>query len=340
MLRSEKLALEIKDAEAQMNGSEGDTSGAEVTSPEVTAHVEGQGNVADAEDITEAPQRKEPVQADLPNLSETSLKTNWETRFKSYKGSTDTTIFELRADLAKEREISLLLQKKVSEVQGTIDNLQDSIINKERSSVLMSKDVTSVIGDDVAKSIGDVINSSIADKVNPLKQELEARKIKDLESAKLQTEAAQADNEKHFASTYREFVTHNGFDFDAINNDPNFINVYLKQPDKVSNEIRTSILKRALGNYDATTVAKLFVGYGREAQANINSNLEPLGNGQSTVTSEIKPKLAEVEDTISTKEIDHFYTEGYKTMSQSEQAIYQKRIDVCWSKGTVTGDTR
>lgn len=326
-MMSDKLDQEIKELEAGMRGARAEGEGTGKSTGD-TSEGQPSEQAEAASPKPEANQKQEPEKADPPKSDTLERAKEWEHRFKQYKKSTDQTIYNLRQEVATLERKLLEAQVEVDKAQSEVEVLKQKERIAERRSKLLSEDVVGIVGEDVARTLADTIDSSIAEEVGPLKAKLKEQREAKLKAAKTaeeqQTEAANT----QFQQTFKELIARNGFDFETINYDPNFVDGYLSNVDPVTGETYRDLLQNAVQLRDAAGVARIFVDYGLKVKADFSANVEPLGEGASAPTTPAKAAEPEVEF-VTKQEIDEFYDGGYKSMSQKEIEAFEAKVVRC-----------
>ncbi len=328
MRMSEKLDAEINEIEAGLRGSRADEEG---TSDAGRGKPDGQpsGPRQQNSPSSEANQHMEPVEnADPPKSDTLEKRVDWEYRYKQFKRSADQTIHGLRQEIATLKRSNLESQERAEDALKKVEDLLQKERMAERRSKLFSQDVVGIVGEDVAKTLAETIDASIADEVGPLKDELAATRKKELEDAKRAEADLSVKAERNFRESYTELIARNGFDFETINYDPNFVSGFLNTPDPITGELRREALDRAILNKDASGVAKLFVSYGMKVKSDFSEVAEPLGEGVGAPTTKVTD-TEPAEEFVTKQEIDDFYSEGYKTMSASEIDAFEAKVVRC-----------
>jgi len=327
-MMSDKLDQEIKELEAGMKGTraEGEGTG---KSTDNTSEGQPSEKVEADSPKPEANQKQEPDKADPPKSDTLERADVWEHRFKQYKKSTDQTIYNLRQEVATLERKNLETKIEIDKAQAEVEVLKQQERIAERRSKLLSEDVVGIVGEDVARTLADTIDSSIAEEVGPLKKKLKEQREAKLEGARSAEEQQTEVANTHFQRSFKELIARNGFDFETINFDPNFVDGYLNNVDPITGVTYRDALDNAVQIKDAAGVAKIFVEYGLKVKADFSENVEPLGEGAGAPTTLTAASTEPEVEFVTKQEIDEFYENGYKSMTQKEIDAFEEKVVRC-----------
>lgn len=339
MLQSEKLEHEIEELKKNVTKGSEPGNDSEPTVDQKSDATEGQGDAAKKEQPGNEPvtkQKKKDEKSPSSDAANNNSGTNWEHRFKSFKVSADNTIHNLRTELAQLKVQYSDLINRHNSLRSKIQEYEQAEQSAKTREKLLDPEITKVIGDDVANVIADTVDKRVRDAVDPIQSRLNDQNRKEQERAAAELEQAKKQAQDAFVSGLREIVSRNGFDFDQINQDPDFINSYLKEADPITGVLNETVLGYAIQNNDYLSAAKLFVAYGKSVQSTLNDDmLEPLGSGSGTNPNQVENQEREDPNSIKESEINAFYDGGWKDMTIAEQEAFKKRVDRCAAMNTI-----
>lgn len=337
MLQSEKLAQEIEDYKKGLSDP-GDTD--ESTVGGEGGAGEGQAAAADTAQPDGTDGSKQKKKADDPAPSSDAATdnsgTDWEKRFKSFKVSADNTIHNLRTELA---EMKVSYANLTTDLNNARSKLEEYARNERAAKTrekLLDPEITKVIGDDVATKIADTVDQTVHDAVDPIQSRLDNQNRKSVKEAEAERDNVVAEAKARFVSGLQEIVSRNGFDFTTINQDSNFINVFLKEADPVTGVRNETVLGYAMQNNDYLSAAKLFVAYGKSQKGGLTDDmLEPLGTSSGAGSQQSGNQEHADPNSIKESEINAFYDGGWKNMTIAEQDAFKKKVDRCAALNTI-----
>jgi hypothetical protein len=221
------------------------------------------------EDInSETPEEQEvekPVETEKPSSVE--AEDFWETRFKSYKSSTDKTIFTLRKE-------NKALQSSLQILNEKLEKLEPVAVEAEKAekSKVMNK-LAEELGEDSANILDSYINKAL----EPLKQENDVLRQKLAAVEDITVENLAGANKSALIERIKPFVP----DFDAIDNDPQF-KAYISSLDPVTNRPITDLLQEAAQSDNLRFIVSTYNEYANRYYAKPEEPEKVSGSEQNT----------------------------------------------------------
>lgn len=253
-------------------------------------------------------------------------------RFRNLKASNDSTIFELRKDLARSMKDCNEFSRKLSSANKELNSFKSQV---DQSLDLLSDEEKDILGEDTINSFKKMNKASIEAAIAPLKEQLEeARRLRD---EKLEEDARTQDlvANNNFLSRLEELVPN----FTSIDHDPNF-HVWMDGPDDYSGDQRKALFKRAQSIGDVGRVAQFFNEFkklnsrGEESLRQKISPTQATSKPVSTKTVTSNPK----KNYVSLKAVDKFLSDVakgyYKGREKSMQEI-EAKIDKAQREGRI-----
>lgn len=249
-------------------------------------------------------------------------------RFNNYKGSTDTTIHDLRTQLASTKQQHASLQQEYSKLVRE----KNELLEKSARDNIFSDEDKDILGETAIESISKGMEKILDSKVKPLEQELQKSK-----EALIRKEKEEAS--KIAKQAYNKFLERLGKqipNFASINVDKGFM-AFLKEVDEVSGFTKEYLFTKAEEALDAGRVATFFEEYLKRvnpSKAILDNNLTPVAGSSTT-----KPVAPQTETkVIDRKFIDNFYDDlirgKYKGKKGREEA---DRIEAMIERAVMTG---
>lgn len=243
-------------------------------------------------------EKEEPTKVITPLEKDLEAATH---RFNKYKGSTDKTIYELRTELTRAKELAVNLRNEIQELKSkSIPAIEDKSITS-----YLSKEDQEILGETAVQGLDKSIKEMVNSQVTPLKSRLdqEAKYRKNAEKQKVEELEMQRHNQ--FVSRLASIVP----DYDKIVSLPDFRNKYLKGLDEYSGVQRERLFIAAEKDGDVGRVASFFTDYKRFLKGKENileESITPTGIPASEVREET-PKWK-----ITPAFIDKFYKDVSK----------------------------
>ena len=268
------------------------------------------------------------VEQEIPKQN----RTNWKRRFTNFKASADTTIFELRQEVAS-------LQSSLAHAKGEVQSLRNSTTSAPVDAFdgVFSEQDEATFGTDGLDIVKKATKTAIDKATKPLKDQLDKAEADRISSLRAQAAS-------HEAASYGKFISdleNLAPDYKEVNVNPGFLE-WMKLPDTYSGITRAKLFSAAEGSKDVSRVAEFFVEYSNLVKPTkpadpMDKHITPVGGGSASSTPR-NNKGTKDQVVILQSEINAFYTsvsKGHYAGRHDEVLAIEAQIDQALLEGRI-----
>jgi hypothetical protein len=260
-----------------------------------------------------------------------------EKRFKNYKASTDTTIFELRKELAGMRVTSGEKDTKIRSLANELSMIREESNQDDPFEGVFNKEDEDTIGEDAIKIIKKATLANAqkdSPKLKALRAEMAEMRSTQRAADKKELDNLEAGSQAKLKATLAGVVPN----FSKIDKEAAF-SAYLKGIDQLSGSPRMKFFASAIKDNDVARVANFYNEYISQKPKSrseiLSGKVGVTGSGASESTSTGRDSQKKVYSIVEYTDFMTARNSGKLKMTRQEANVIEKRFDIAFQEGRV-----